>query len=128
MGGPSVGRGSPIVPPPDPSCRSAGPRRRYHHLVQTIVLLSIATLHAAASLIAVGAYWRDKRAAQRGEWRVRERTLHLIALAGGWPGAILAQRLFRHKTSDRPFRLVFHAIIALHGALWLLAIYLLYVR
>lgn len=52
-------------------------------------------------------YWLDKRAAQRGGWRVAEGTLHALALACGWPGALLAQQLLRHKSAKKRFRRVF---------------------
>lgn len=68
------------------------------------------------SLLAFFAYWRDKRSAERGAWRTPEQTLHLFELLGGWPGALLAQRLFRHKTR---FQLVFWAIVLLHQLFWL---------
>ena len=45
-----------------------------------------------------------------------ERTLHLLALMGGWPGAILGQRQFRHKTRKLPFLIVFWAVVVLHVA------------
>jgi len=45
----------------------------------------------------------DKRNAIRGQWRVSEKTLHLWSVIGGWPGALLAQRMFRHKTKKRSF-------------------------
>lgn len=54
----------------------------------------------AASLTAFGL---DKRQARRGGGRVPERTLLMMALAGGWPGAKLGQRRFRHKTRKQPF-------------------------
>ena len=58
----------------------------------------------------------DKSAARRGAWRTPERTLHLLALAGGWPGAWLAQRLLRHKSAKPAFRSVFRATVVLNVA------------
>jgi uncharacterized membrane protein YsdA (DUF1294 family) len=62
-------------------------------------------------------YWRDKLAAQRGAWRTPEDLLHLFSLVGGWPGAWLAQRLLRHKSSKSSFRLMYWASVVLHWAL-----------
>ncbi len=45
--------------------------------------------------VAFAAYWLDKFAARTGRWRTAERTLHLFGLVGGWPGALVAQRVFR---------------------------------
>ncbi|MEO6876529.1 MAG: DUF1294 domain-containing protein [Opitutaceae bacterium] len=61
----------------------------------------------ALSFFAYLAYWDDKRRAEAGEWRTPESTLHLAALLGGWPGAFLGQRIFRHKTSKVSFLIVF---------------------
>jgi len=58
----------------------------------------------------------DKRGAVWGTWRVRERTLHQLGAAGGWPGGLLAMKVLRHKTIDRPFRRGFFAMIAVHIA------------
>lgn len=66
-------------------------------------------------------YWSDKRRARAGRRRVRERTLHLWELAGGWPGGLVARRALRHKTRDRRFLVVSWAIIALHAAVWSVA-------
>jgi uncharacterized membrane protein YsdA (DUF1294 family)/cold shock CspA family protein len=55
------------------------------------------------SLTAFLAYAFDKSAAVSGRWRTAEQTLHLFSLAGGWPGALVAQQLLRHKTSKQSF-------------------------
>lgn len=83
--------------------------------------LLIPAWYLLTGLTAFLTYFRDKRAARREEWRVAEGTLHVMALAGGWPGALLAQRLFRHKTRKTPFRIVFWiTVLANCGALaWL---------
>ena len=52
-------------------------------------------------------YGRDKVAAATGRWRTSESTLQLLALLGGWPGALIAQRQFRHKTRKTRFQLTF---------------------
>lgn len=61
-------------------------------------------------------YGRDKAAARRGGRRTPELTLHLLALAGGWPGALLARRVFRHKTKKQPFRTVFWCTVVVNCA------------
>lgn len=76
-------------------------------------------LYLAASLLGVLLYWLDKRSAQSGGRRTPENTLHLVELAGGWPGALLAQQLFRHKTRKASYQAVFWLIVAAHQALWL---------
>ena len=52
-------------------------------------------------------YRTDKVAAVNGQWRTSETTLHVIALLSGWPGALVARRVFRHKTTKEPFRTIF---------------------
>jgi uncharacterized membrane protein YsdA (DUF1294 family) len=54
--------------------------------------------------------------------------LHLLALLGGWPGAVLGQQLFRHKTKKVVFRLVLWLILALHLTLVCLGLYWLMFR
>lgn len=71
-------------------------------------------LYLAASLVAYLAYALDKSAARNGQWRTKESTLHLIGLAGGWPGALAAQRLLRHKSRKQSFQIVFWATVILN--------------
>jgi uncharacterized membrane protein YsdA (DUF1294 family) len=72
---------------------------------------------AVTSLASFAAYGFDKRRATTGGRRVPERTLLVLALLGGWPGAILAQRQFRHKTKKSTFLIAFWVMIVLHVAL-----------
>jgi uncharacterized membrane protein YsdA (DUF1294 family) len=67
-------------------------------------------------------YGADKAAARRGGRRVSEKLLHLCALMGGWLGALLAQRLFHHKTGKCRFQFVFLITVLTNGAflLWMI--------
>ena len=71
---------------------------------------------AIASCLCFVAYGWDKLQAVRGNrrGRVPEQTLHRLELFGGWPGAWLAQRLFRHKTSKANYQFSFRLVIAVH--------------
>lgn len=62
------------------------------------------------------AYAFDKNAAQTGQWRTPEKTLHLYALLGGWPAAYLAQQTLRHKSGKTSFQAVYAATVLLHCA------------
>jgi uncharacterized membrane protein YsdA (DUF1294 family)/cold shock CspA family protein len=64
---------------------------------------SVLLIYAVASIVTFLAYALDKSAAIQGRWRTPEQALHLLALAGGWPGALLAQQLLRHKSSKPSF-------------------------
>jgi uncharacterized membrane protein YsdA (DUF1294 family) len=75
---------------------------------------AVAIVYLVASLVAFVTYARDKAAARRGEFRTPETTLHLMALAGGWPGALLAQQFLRHKSTKAGFRSVFWGTVLLN--------------
>lgn len=81
-------------------------------------MIWLAGIYVVMSLVTGLAYWLDKRLAQGGGRRISERTLHLLALAFGWPGALLAQRLVRHKNRKVSFQLVFWLIVGGHIAAW----------
>ena len=70
--------------------------------------------YAGVSFICFMAYAIDKSAARSGGWRTAERTLLVLGLAGGWPGAILAQQLLRHKTTKPSFRSAFWGTVVLN--------------
>lgn len=59
-------------------------------------------------------YRSDKRRAETEDQRIPELTLHFLELMGGWPGAFLAQRVFRHKNAKISYQLVFWLIVLLH--------------
>ncbi|KOY02607.1 DUF1294 domain-containing protein [Pseudomonas nunensis] len=75
--------------------------------------------YGVVSLIAFFLYWSDKRKARADTWRTPENVLHAMELAGGWPGALLAQQVFRHKTRKVSFQLVFWLIVLLHQVFWI---------
>ena len=58
------------------------------------------------SLITFALYAADKSKARRGAWRISEKTLLLSGLLGGAVGALLAMKLFRHKTKHYYFYVV----------------------
>lgn len=107
------------------------PRFRSVHFVMLIALLiapGIAVLrftgknefwflvgwYALASVVTYAVYAIDKRRARAGGWRKSGLMLHLFEIAGGWPGAFLAQQHLRHKCSKLSFQVVFWFIVAVH--------------
>lgn len=83
------------------------------------MLFAVATylsLVVVMSIACFTAYGLDKRRSFNGGRRVPERTLHMLAFFGGWPGALGGQRMFRHKTQKLPFLIVFWFVVVLHVA------------
>lgn len=68
------------------------------------------------------AYGLDKRRATTDRWRISEATLQWLSFLGGWPGGLLAQRTFRHKTQKFKFQLLFWLIVCLHAPLVVLSL------
>lgn len=81
-------------------------------------LIPVATMfiYLAVSCVTFIVYAFDKAAALKGRWRTPEQTLHLLELLGGWPGALIAQSLFRHKSRKPSFQATFWAIVLLNCA------------
>jgi uncharacterized membrane protein YsdA (DUF1294 family) len=73
-------------------------------------------LYGVLSIVTVAAYRIDKSAARGHRQRISERTLLALGLLGGWPGALLAQQLLRHKTRKRSFRRAFWGTVVLNVA------------
>ena len=86
---------------------------------------TLAAYLVAVNLATFAAFGLDKRRAETGAWRIPERQLLGLAVAGGGAGAAAAQRLFRHKTTKEPFasrlRLILTVEVIVAGfAVWLL--------
>ena len=75
-----------------------------HHV---LFLKAIGVIYILMSVMAFCLYGVDKRAAIKQKQRISERTLHLTSFFGGWLGALLAQKVYRHKTQKQPFRFIF---------------------
>lgn len=80
----------------------------------TVIYLSLVFV---MSVVCFTAYGLDKSRAVNGSRRVPENTLHILALLGGWPGALLGLRLFRHKTKKMSFLIVLWLAAMLHCAI-----------
>ena len=78
-------------------------------------------IYLITSIITFLVYAQDKSAAKHNRWRTKESTLHSLALTGGWPGALLAQKILRHKSSKAAFQRVFWVTVVVNvGAVgWL---------
>lgn len=85
------------------------------------LLLAASAAYGFMSAVTFVAYSLDKHAARSGNRRTPEATLHLLELLGGWPGALVAQRLIRHKNVKVGYQVVFWLIGAIHVAGWSLA-------
>lgn len=70
-------------------------------------------------LITYGMYAKDKAAAQSGEWRTPESTLHLLSILGGWVGAMVAQTYLRHKSQKPEFRMTYYLTVVINLAILL---------
>lgn len=71
----------------------------------------VAVGYIVMGVLTFSLYALDKAAAQSGARRIPESSLHLLALTGGWPGALVAQQRLRHKTRKQPFGAIFWATV-----------------
>ena len=77
---------------------------------------AIFLIYLVMSIVTIVIYAMDKHKAANGKWRIPEATLHLLELLCGWPGAMLAQVIIRHKNAKVPFQLVFWAMLVINTA------------
>jgi uncharacterized membrane protein YsdA (DUF1294 family)/cold shock CspA family protein len=74
--------------------------------------------YCSVSLVSFFMYRSDKRRAQQSLQRTPENLLHLAELLGGWPGALIAQQILRHKTRKASYQTVFWLVVAAHQLFW----------
>lgn len=77
------------------------------------LLLFLVYQFISINLVTFLAYWADKRAAVRGAWRIPERNLHALEMLGGWSGALVAQKVFRHKNKKKSYRAEFAFVLVM---------------
>jgi uncharacterized membrane protein YsdA (DUF1294 family) len=79
-------------------------------------------IYGASSVVTYLVYRSDKSAAREGRWRTKESTLLLLGLLGGWPGAVLAQKVLHHKSRKTSFQVAFWGTVAMNviALSWLL--------
>ena len=75
-------------------------------------------LYAGASALSFALYAVDKAATIDKRDRIPESMLLSLGLVGGWPGAIVAQQVLRHKTAKLTFRIRFWLSVAANVALF----------
>ena len=80
--------------------------------------------YVLVSLITFSVYGLDKAHAVNGGQRVPESTLHLLEFLGGWPGALIAQSYYRHKTIKASFQVGYW--VAVIANLLMLLLYVFY--
>lgn len=86
------------------------------------VLFYVVTVYCLVSGITFIVYAFDKSAARTNQGRTPEVSLHLLSLCGGWPGALVAQRVLRHKSRKISFQVAFWATVIVNCIMlaWLL--------
>lgn len=78
------------------------------------------------SILTMFLYGADKAHAATRQWRIPEVYLHILEILGGWPGALMAQNDFRHKTRKSLYQIIFKGIIVLHLIAWAAYFYWLF--
>lgn len=109
------------------AARGAGPDRLPRTAIALVFLAGITAvamwqrwpswvpgIYLALSVVTFAWYWHDKSAAQHDRQRTPESTLQGLALLGGWPGALMAQAMLRHKNRKASFQQVFWTTVAIN--------------
>ncbi len=110
------------------SAKTVSPRRGTVQIVLGTLFLLIVSIFGFSNMIArefaiyylvfsgitLFAYGIDKRAAINDDSRIPELVLQGFAVLGGWPGALIAQQIFRHKTIKVSFQIIFWITLILN--------------
>jgi uncharacterized membrane protein YsdA (DUF1294 family)/cold shock CspA family protein len=82
---------------------------------------AVIAIYGVLSILTFVVYWFDKSAARHGRWRTEESLLLFLGLVGGWPGAVVAQRVLRHKSRKRSFQVAFWGTVVMNSVVlgWL---------
>ena len=66
------------------------------------------------SVIAIVMTMLDKKYAEKGKWRIPERTLFLVGILGGAVAMYITMKTIRHKTRHKLFMTGLPIVIAVH--------------
>jgi uncharacterized membrane protein YsdA (DUF1294 family)/cold shock CspA family protein len=120
------GRNVSYIRAPRGSTIAAAVALLFFTLVEVSVVLgllpaAVLVIYLVVSGLAFAFYGFDKSAAEDGRRRIPEINLHMLGFLGGWPGALVAQRVFRHKSRKLSFQLIFWVVVVLNCAVlgWL---------
>jgi len=86
--------------------------------LKNIIPWWIVIVYVSASFLTLLEYAFDKYKARQKKWRTSEAMLHTLELLGGWPGALIAQQVFRHKNRKIAFQISFWIIVLIHLSFW----------
>lgn len=78
------------------------------------VKFMVPIVYLSVSVLAFIAYGIDKSAAKSNRWRTKESTLHMFGLFCGWPGALVAQKIFHHKSKKQEFQSTFRGTVVVN--------------
>jgi uncharacterized membrane protein YsdA (DUF1294 family) len=90
------------------------------HFQWGVTILAPTYITAISAITFIMYAWdkhKAKQSVNKKVTRTSERTLHLLALCGGWPGALIAQQLLRHKSQKKRFITVLWVCILLNVVL-----------
>ena len=88
----------------------------------------VPVIYVFVSLITFSVYGFDKDSAVQGTRRVSESTLHLLEFLGGWPGALVAQVYYRHKTIKASFQTDYLVAVIANLLVLVLYVFIFHIR